>query len=136
MKLISVILLAWIVSINAECTAKVCCASTCSSCPLCSGSNATKDMCCEANILAANRPCANYSAPCVSNNTTNTTSNPSIIQNFIAFVTNIPNAIFLSICLIVVIAMCYACTCFGNKKPPVPYKDINWDEKQTWIKKE
>ncbi len=120
---------------KSECTSLVCCDSSCISCSLCLGeSSTTDDMCCETNILAANRPCNFYPPPCITNNTS--TRSTTVLEQFLAFIVDGPNIVFLSVCLVITAAMCYACTCFGNKKPPVSYQDITWTEGTSWIKDE
>lgn len=135
MKLKLIIILALIYLAKSACTNMVCCDELCSSCSLClNGNSTTNEMCCENNILAAARSCSFYPPPCVTNNTS--TGSGTVLEQFLAFVTDIPNIVFLSLCLIILIAMCYACTCFGNKKPPIPYQDIIWVEGMSWIKDE
>ena len=130
-----IILLALVAIAKSACTDTICCDLTCSSCSLCLGGNSTTDnMCCETNILAAGLSCSSNPPPCITNSTSS--ASKSVLEQFLAFIMDIPNIVFLSLCLVIVIAMCYACTCFGNKKPPVSYQEITWTDGTSWIKLE
>lgn len=129
MKLILTIFLTYIFLSKSDCDDLVCCPSVCNVCGACTNSS-DDDLCCATNILESNLSCTDYSPPCISNATVDDTS----WDQFLTFITNIPNIIFLGICFIIMVSMCYACTCFGNKKPPIPYSDITWTEGESWIK--
>ena len=112
-----------------NCTQTICCPALCDNCGVSNGNFNNDMMCCSTIILASNKICGTHNPPCIlmrSSFDTPPPENPTLLQNFLAFLT-ILNIVLLSIAFLILICFIYACCFFDSKKPPYDYKDIAWD---------
>lgn len=139
------------------CTSQVCCDSSCSNCTTCIGDPYIDSLCCDVTILSSGLTCDSNPPPCIlvvsastssssttghssTSGNTDTGSNDSYtLADFWSDVKTfftVEMIIIISIGGLLLICIIYACTCFDNRKPPLDYETITWQEGMTWYKNE